>query len=69
MSEIVYDGVYYFVILVFAGLAVWAVVHDLKKQIQTGHKGHFRSPRNPVVSNLELFETFNPQKKEDAEKE
>ena len=63
------NGVYYLVVLVFAALALWAIVHDLKKQIKTGHRGHLRSPRNPVVSNLELFETFNPQKKEDTEKE
>ena len=63
------NGVYYLVVLVCVTLAVWAVVHDVKKQIKTGHRGHLRSPRNPVVSNLELFETFNPQKREDAEKE
>ncbi len=63
------NGAYYLVVLVFAALAGWAVVHDLKKQIKTGHRGHWRSPKSPVVSNAELFETFNPQKEEDTEKE
>ena len=64
-----YDGAYYLVVFVFAVLGIWAVAHDFKKQIETGHKGHLRSTKNPVVTNLELFETFNPQKTEDESEE
>ena len=49
---------YYIVILLFVAFGVWAVVHDLKRQIQTGNRGHLRSQRNPVASNAELFDAF-----------